>query len=136
LRLNISFFQVGLPAKSGVSGALVVVIPNLMGICMWSPPLDKMGNSVRGVEFCKELINKFKFHNYDTLLHADAEKYDPRKAVGEENSEQVVVLLFAAKNGDLSAVRRLVVIQCRTRRVTNRRDSARVGAPNPPIVKR
>uniref|UniRef100_A0A914V5P7 glutaminase n=1 Tax=Plectus sambesii TaxID=2011161 RepID=A0A914V5P7_9BILA len=70
-------FHVGLPAKSGVSGAMIVVIPNLMGICMWSPPLDKMGNSVRGVEFCKEMINKFKFHNYDTLLHAEAEKFDP-----------------------------------------------------------
>jgi glutaminase len=75
---------------------------------MWSPPLDKMGNTVRGVEFCKEMINKFKFHNYDTLLHTDAEKVDPRKAVGEENSEKVVQLLFAAKNGDLSALRRSV----------------------------
>uniref|UniRef100_A0A914WQN2 glutaminase n=1 Tax=Plectus sambesii TaxID=2011161 RepID=A0A914WQN2_9BILA len=99
-------FHVGLPAKSGVSGALIVVIPNLLGICMFSPPLDKMGNTVRGVEFCKEMIEKFKFHNYDTLLHSDAEKFDPRKAVGEGDAEQVVILLFAAKNGDISAVRR------------------------------
>uniref|UniRef100_A0A914XPM5 glutaminase n=2 Tax=Plectus sambesii TaxID=2011161 RepID=A0A914XPM5_9BILA len=99
-------FHVGLPAKSGVSGALIVVIPNLLGICMFSPPLDKMGNTVRGVEFCKLMINKFKFHNYDTLLHSDAEKFDPRKAVGEGDAEQVVILLFAAKNGDISAVRR------------------------------
>uniref|UniRef100_A0A914XA53 glutaminase n=1 Tax=Plectus sambesii TaxID=2011161 RepID=A0A914XA53_9BILA len=99
-------FHVGLPAKSGVSGAMVVVIPNLMGICMFSPRLDKLGNSVRGVEFCKEMISQFKFHNYDSLLHAESQKFDPRKAVGEENAEQVVVLLFAAKNGDISAVRR------------------------------
>ena len=39
-------FKVGLPAKSGVSGALVMVIPNVMGICLWSPPLDEMGNSL------------------------------------------------------------------------------------------
>jgi len=99
-------FHVGLPAKSGVSGALIVVIPNLLGICMWSPPLDETGNTVRGVEFCKEMIEKFKFHNYDTLLHSDAEKFDPRKAVGEGEAEQVVILLFAAKNGDISAIRR------------------------------
>uniref|UniRef100_A0A914UXU1 glutaminase n=1 Tax=Plectus sambesii TaxID=2011161 RepID=A0A914UXU1_9BILA len=99
-------FQVGLPAKSGVSGSMIVVIPNLMGICMWSPPLDKMGNTVRGVEFCKEMIKKFKFHNYDSLLHAESQKFDPRKAVGEEDAEHVVILLFAAKNGDISAVRR------------------------------
>ncbi len=32
---------------------MIVVVPDLMGICLWSPALDKMGNSVRGVAFCK-----------------------------------------------------------------------------------
>jgi len=44
---------VGLPAKSGVCGGLLVVIPNVLGIALWSPPLDTSGNSVRGIEFCK-----------------------------------------------------------------------------------
>ena len=42
-------FDVGLPAKSGVSGALVLVIPNVMGIGVWSPALDTLGNTVRVV---------------------------------------------------------------------------------------
>lgn len=29
----------------------MAVIPNVMGICTWSPPLDSRGNSLRGIEF-------------------------------------------------------------------------------------
>nr|CAD7195097.1 unnamed protein product [Timema douglasi] len=49
-------FKVGLPAKSGVCGGMLVVIPNVMGICSWSPPLDHMGNSCRGVQFCEYVV--------------------------------------------------------------------------------
>ena len=100
-------FHVGLPAKSGVSGAMICVIPNLMGICLWSPPLDKLGNTCRGVEFCKELISKFNFHNYDSLAHTESNKFDPRKRHGELEKDQVVSLLFAAKAGDLNTIRRI-----------------------------
>uniref|UniRef100_A0A914ZC76 glutaminase n=1 Tax=Panagrolaimus superbus TaxID=310955 RepID=A0A914ZC76_9BILA len=100
-------FHVGLPAKSGVSGLLIVVIPNLVGIALWSPPLDKMGNSCRGVAFCKELINRFNFHTYDSISHNESQKFDPRKRVGDREKDVVVSLLFSSKAGDLNTVRRM-----------------------------
>ncbi|WP_231372253.1 glutaminase A [Terracoccus sp. 273MFTsu3.1] len=41
-------WEVGLPGKSGVSGAVVTVAPGKGGLAAWSPPLDEAGNSVRG----------------------------------------------------------------------------------------
>lgn len=75
-------FNVGVPAKSGVSGSLMLVIPNLCGICLWSPLLDVHGNSTKGVDFCTQLVKKFNFHNFDCLIidNADKKKRDPRKS--------------------------------------------------------
>jgi glutaminase len=41
-------YDVGLPGKSGVSGGIVTVAPGKGGMCVFSPPLDEAGNSVRG----------------------------------------------------------------------------------------
>ncbi|CAH2224375.1 glutaminase liver isoform, mitochondrial isoform X1 [Pelobates cultripes] len=101
-------FHVGLPAKSGVSGAILLVVPNIMGVFCWSPPLDRVGNSVRGIHFCRELVSVFNFHNYDNLRHC-VRKMDPRKEGGEIQNKTVVNLLFAAYSGDVSALRRFAL---------------------------
>ena len=44
---TILFEKVGLPAKSGVSGIVLVVVPNVVGFALYSPPLDEIGNSAR-----------------------------------------------------------------------------------------
>ncbi|MBY8974496.1 glutaminase [Rhodobacteraceae bacterium NNCM2] len=41
-------YRVGLPGKSGVGGGILVVQPKVFSACVWSPPLDKYGNSVAG----------------------------------------------------------------------------------------
>ena len=38
-------FNVGLPAKSGVGGGIVAIVPNVMSIAVWSPRLNSCGNS-------------------------------------------------------------------------------------------
>jgi glutaminase len=47
-------YEIGLPAKSGVSGAIMTVAPGKGGMAIFSPPLDSAGNSVRG-----QLASKF-----------------------------------------------------------------------------
>ncbi|XP_075464472.1 glutaminase kidney isoform, mitochondrial isoform X2 [Ascaphus truei] len=76
-------FHVGLPSKSGVSGGILLVVPNVMGMMCWSPPLDKLGNSVRGIQFCQDLVSLCNFHNYDNLRHF-AKKLDPRREGGDQ----------------------------------------------------
>uniref|UniRef100_A0A8D8Q4E6 glutaminase n=2 Tax=Cacopsylla melanoneura TaxID=428564 RepID=A0A8D8Q4E6_9HEMI len=102
------YFQVGLPAKSGVSGTMLIVVPNTMGIALWSPPLDPLGNSCRGVQFCEELVKTFNFHKYDNLRHA-SNKIDPRRHRFSSIGYSIVTLLFNAAAGNLTALRRFKV---------------------------
>jgi glutaminase len=103
-------FSIGLPAKSGVSGAVMLVIPGLMGICVWSPRLDEHGNSVRGVEFCRKLVAEYNVHVFDSLATGRGRtgKRDPRRKKNQTQTEAVVALIWAASQGDLNEVRALI----------------------------
>ncbi|MBM0741385.1 glutaminase A [Phormidium sp. CLA17] len=58
-------YRVGLPAKSGVSGGVIVVVPGRMGIGIFSPPLDERSNSVRGVKVCEDLSQLLGLHLFN-----------------------------------------------------------------------
>ncbi|MHA6757860.1 glutaminase A [Streptacidiphilus sp. PAMC 29251] len=109
-------FTIGLPAKSGVSGGLMVVIPQVMGIAIWSPRLDPLGNSVRGIEFCRQLVEKYTLHMYDSLVGSGPEaKRDPRRKWNQSAIDATVRLLWSASEGDLTGVRALLARGASTR---------------------
>lgn len=48
-------YEIGMPAKSGVSGGIIAMAPGKCGLATFSPPLDSAGNSVRGQRVARHL---------------------------------------------------------------------------------
>lgn len=58
-------YHIGMPAKRGVAGGIVAVLPGQLGIGVFSPPLDARGNSVRGIKVCDAISRHCDLHLFN-----------------------------------------------------------------------
>ncbi|KPP58000.1 hypothetical protein Z043_124222, partial [Scleropages formosus] len=98
-------FKTSVPAKSSKSGALLIVVPGILGMMCWSPALDSFGNSWKSVHFCEELVSMFQLHSFDIRTpFRQVVAYRQWKA--ESEGYQIMNVLLAAYRGDVQSLRR------------------------------
>lgn len=95
--------EVGLPAKSGVGGGILAVLPGQIGLAVFSPRLDGHGNSVRGVQACRRLSKDLELHFMHVSRAARSAvraSYDVVEAPSRRNrspQEQAVLLRYGRR---------------------------------------
>jgi len=97
----------GQPAKSGVSGVIIVVIPGYLGFAVESPPLDSHHNSFKGLAFCEELWSTFSLHPFDGLAPTHS-KINPFVDRIEDAGFAIYQANQAALDGNLALLRSLL----------------------------
>ena len=94
----------GAPSKSGVSGALLTVIPGLGAVGSFAPPLNDEGNSVRSIGIVEQLSARYSNVN---LFDKDAMKRDLTRRPYQTVIETTIASCSAASVGDFEAIARL-----------------------------
>ncbi|KNC79609.1 hypothetical protein SARC_07997, partial [Sphaeroforma arctica JP610] len=101
-------FQIGFPCKSGVGGGLLIVIPGVMGFCTFSPRLDSCGNSVRGVAFCKEMVDRYSVHRFESRNKAPLRRLQTHAQQPASWEDEMTQMLWAAYRGDEKFVKQII----------------------------
>ncbi|NHB58871.1 glutaminase [Acinetobacter shaoyimingii] len=89
---------VGIPAKSGVAGGIIGVLPGQVGIAVFSPKLDEHGNSARGIQIFERLSNDMGLHLMEGTPSAQTivqRRYSPQQDDSIVIYELVGALQFA-----------------------------------------
>jgi len=101
--------EVGFPAKSGVAGSLMVMVPGLFGMATFSPRLTEAGNSVQGIDFCKRLGRCYRLHMFEPFGGNHGGKIDPRQNGWKNVEEEVLNLAWATSVGDNDATKHSLI---------------------------
>ena len=96
-------FKMSLPAKSGISGVTIMVVPNLGGVAVYSPPLDNHFNSVKATEFLQRFVYHHGYNSTD-YTYGDGLK----KKNEHEHKTNPMHLIFHAAEGNLRMVRKML----------------------------
>jgi glutaminase len=97
-------YEVGIPAKSGVGGCIYYVVPNVCGIAVWSPRLDDIGNSSRGVHVARELVKHIQIHSFEVFSGLAHKKMNPTSRRYADMQAEIGNFLNAASEGDSAAL--------------------------------
>ena len=78
-----------------------------MGICIFSPRLDLVGNSVRGIDVARRITKKYLVHAFDGTM-TDTDRIDPKLPIARWRANSCGEAIWAASNGDVRTLERLV----------------------------
>jgi len=96
-------FNVGMPAKSGVGGGIMAVLPGQFGLGVFSPPLDAKGNSVRGIATCERVSRDFGLHMFNVARATSASvlrrSYDCRRSRSRRERSAAERAVLAEQGG-------------------------------------
>ena len=98
--------DIGIPAKSGVSGAVFALIPNVCGICVFSPRLDPLGNSVRAIKFFQAISKKFTVHIFESVITGLDKKI--RLTRPDSLSQKISMVYDLCKSGSVEKLREIL----------------------------
>jgi glutaminase len=94
-------YNVGMPAKSGVGGGIMAVLPGQFGLGVFSPRLDDKGNSLRSIEACKRLSKDFSLHLFHVARSTSAtvmrQTYDCAKRTSRRRRNTAELAVLAAQ---------------------------------------